>query len=305
MKTVLVTGATGFAGPTVCAVLAARGFRVVAAVRAGRTAPPGTEPRIIGDIGPDTDWTEALAEVDAVVHLAARAHVLSDPAPDPALLYDRINRDGTLRLAAQAGNRRFIFISSVKVNGEFTADDKPFTALDPSDPQDPYGRSKLAAEQGLRRLSELKLTVLRPPLIHGPGAKGNLERVRMLLKRRIPIPLGAVKNLRSLIGLANLADAVGFCLTHDSTIGHTFLLRDDENVSVPELFRKMGRALGTPALLIPVPVGLLRLAGTLTGRRATIRRLTGSLTVDDGPLRALGWKPPVSLDEGLKALSPK
>ncbi len=299
-KTILVTGATGFTGPTVCATLLAKGFRVAAALRTGKQAPPGTEPRMIGEIGPDTDWTSALQGIDAVVHLAARAHIMD--ASDPASLYDRINRDGTLRLAAQAGERRFVFISTVKVNGEVTATDRPYTALDPPNPQDPYGRSKLDAEIGLRAMPGLKLTILRPPLIHGPHAKGNLERMRQLLKRRIPIPLGGVKNMRSLIGLANLSDAIGFCLTHDSTIGHTYLLRDDENISVPDLFRRMGQALGAPALLVPVPVGMLRLVGNLTGRQATIHRLTGSLIVDDAPLRALGWKPPVSLDEGLKGI---
>jgi nucleoside-diphosphate-sugar epimerase len=301
-KTVLVTGATGFTGPTICASLLAKGFHVIAAIRAGASAPMGTEPRLIGDIGPYTDWTNALNGVDAVVHLAARAHVLADNAPDPEGLYNRINRDGTLRLAAQAGERRFIFVSSIKVNGEVTPDDRPYTAFDAPNPQDPYGRSKLAAEQGLRQLqlSGLKLTILRPPLIHGPNAKGNLARMRVMLKRRLPIPLGAVKNMRSLIGLANLADAIRFCLDHDGTIGHTYLLRDDENISVPDLFKRMGQSQGTPALLIPVPIGLLRLAGTLTGRQATIHRLTGSLIVDDSPLRALGWTPPVSLDEGLR-----
>ena len=297
MKTVLVTGATGFTGPAVCAALMAKGFKVVAAVRPGRTAPPGTEPRPIDDIGPDTDWSHALSGVDAIVHLAARAHVMNDQAPAE---YARINRDGTLNLAAQAGQRRFIFISSIKVNGEITDHNRPYTSRDAPNPVDAYGVSKLEAEQGLRKLPGLSLTILRPPLVHGPKVKGNLQRMMAMLKRRIPIPLGSVKNLRSLIGVANLADAIGFCLLHDETIGSTYLLRDDDNISVPDLFRRMGQAQGTSALLIPIPVGLLHLAGFLTGKRATIHRLTGSLIVDDSPLRALGWHPPVSLDQGLK-----
>ena len=300
MSTVLVTGATGFTGPAVCAGLLARGHRVAAAIRGGRTAPPGTEARLIADIGPDTDWGRTLDGVDAVIHLAARAHVMADD--DPAL-YARINRDATLRLAAQAGKRRFIFVSSIKVNGETTEPGRSFTATDPANPIDPYGLSKWQAEQGLNNLADLKLTILRPPLIYGPAVKGNLYRMQRLLKRRIPIPLGAVANRRSLLGLDNLADAIGFCLDCPATVGGTYLLRDGEDVSVPDLFRRLGAAQGTPALLIPVPVGLLRFAGLVAGKQATINRLIGSLTVDDGPLRALGWQPPVSLDRGLQTLS--
>jgi len=299
---VLVTGATGFTGPTVCATLLAHGFQVVAALRPGRAAPPGTDPKFIADIGPETDWSNALLGVDAVVHLAARAHIMDETAADPAGLYTRINRDGCLNLATQAEGRRFIFISSIKVNGEVTDTDRPYTAFDTPNPVDPYGISKLEAEQGLKQRPTLPWTILRPTLIHGPGVKGNLARIKNLLKRRIPIPLGAVRNQRSLIGLNNLADAICFCLSHDQTIGNTFMLRDDENISVPDLFRRIGHTQGTPALLLPVPVSVLRLAGRLTGKQATIHRLTGSLTVDDRPLRDLGWKQPLTLDQGLALL---
>lgn len=308
IKTVLVTGANGFTGGPVCAELLRQGYRVIAAVRPGRTAPPGTEARTIGDLGPDTDWSGVVAGADAVVHLAARVHMMSDSTPDPLALYRSVNRDGAVRLAAQAaaaGAKRFLFVSSITVNGEGTPFDRPYRADDPPDPKTPYAVSKWEAEEALAALAAMggiALTILRPPLIHGPGAKANLEMLAGLVRRGAPLPVGRVRNRRSMLSAVNLASAVAFCLGSPRTIGGTYLLKDGEDLSVPELIRRMGEIAGRPALIVPVPVALLKLAGMVLGRSDMIRRITGSLWVDDGPLRALGWTPPQSLDEGLRAM---
>ena len=303
---VLVTGASGFVGGPVCRALAAAGHEVVGAVRPGSPPPPGIETRPIGDLGPDTDWSAALAGIGAVVHLAARAHVMAETEADPLAVFRRVNRDGTLglgRQAAAAGIRRLIFLSSVKVNGESAPPEQPFRGDDPPRPQDAYGIAKAEAEAGLRQQDGLDLTILRPPLVHGPGVKGNLQRLMAGLRRGLPLPLGSLANRRSLIGVANLADAIRFCLETPASIGQTLLLRDGEDVSSPELIRRLAAAMGVPARLLPVPLPLLRLGGRLTGRSAAIERLTGSLVVDDRPLRELGWRPVCDLDQGLRAMA--
>jgi UDP-glucose 4-epimerase len=305
---ILVTGATGFVGRAVAAHLRAADHRVVAAVRRpGR--PDAIETRPVGDIDGDTDWSAALADIDAVVHLAARAHVMTETETDPLAVFRRINRDGALALArqmAESGPKRLIFLSSVKVNGEATPADRPFRADDPPAPADPYGLAKAEAEEGLRTIAEsggLALTILRPPLVHGPGARGNLAMLMRALDRRLPLPLGAIRNRRSLVGVDNLADAVRFCLNHPETAGRTYMIRDGEDVSTPELIWRLGRLMGRPALLLPVPPALLRLGGRLVGRRAAVARLTGSLAVDDRPLRDAGWTPPLDLERGLAAMT--
>jgi UDP-glucose 4-epimerase len=290
---ILVTGASGFVGGPVCRALQARGHRVVAASRRDL---PGLEVARVGDLGPDTDWSRALAGSEAVVHLAARAHVMQESESDPLALFRRINRDGTLRLAEQAraaGVKRFLFVSSIKVNGEATPADRPFRADDPPAPADPYGIAKAEAERGLREMDGLPVTIVRPPLVHGPGAKGNLATLLRVLSTGLPLPLGGLDNRRSLVGIDNLADALGFLL--DRQADGTFLIRDGKDVSTSELLRLLGRGLSRPARLLPAPTGLFRLCG----RSGTIARLTGSLVVDDSPLRALGWIPPLSLEDGL------
>lgn len=304
---ILVTGATGFVGAPLCRLLGARGHEVAAAVR--RTGEAGVA---VGDIGPDTDWAPALHGVETVIHLANRAHVMNDAEADPLAVFRRVNRDGTLRLAAQAvacGVRRLVFVSSIKVNGEATLPGRPFTAADTPAPADPYGVYKLEAERGLAELSArtgLEVTVVRPPLVYGPGGKGNLATLLRVLTLRLPLPLplGAVDNRRSLLGLSNLLDLLALCATSPAAAGRTFLARDGLDLSTPDLLRRLGRALGRPVWLLPVPPPLLRAAGALTGKGAAVARLLGSLQVDDTETRTvLDWVPPVGVDAELAAMA--
>lgn len=305
---ILVTGASGFVGGPVCRHLLAAGHEVVAAVRRDDAfLPLEVEARRVAELGPDTDWRTALKGCDAVIHLAARAHVMKDKATDRLALFRRINRDGTVRLAEQAasaGVGRFIFVSSIKVNGEATPADKPFHGDDAPAPVDPYGISKAEAEAelaGIATRTGLSLAIVRPPMVHGPGAKGNLVALMCVLSKGIPLPVGAITNRRSLVGVENLAHALAFLATNSAQ--GRFLIRDGEDISTPELIRRLADGLGRKACLPPVPVALLRFAGTLLGKGAAIQRLTGSLVVDDSPLRALGWVPPVTLADGLRAVA--
>lgn len=305
---VLVTGASGFVGGPVCRRLLAAGHEVVAAVRRDDAfLPMDVEARRVAELGPDTDWRAALKGCDAVIHLAARAHVMKDKAADRLALIRRINRDGTVRLAEQAasaGVGRFVFVSTVKVNGEATPKDKPFHGDDIPVPMDPYGLSKAEAEAelaGIATHTGLSLAVVRPPMVHGPAAKGNLAALMTVLARGIPLPLGAIDNRRSLVGVENLADALAFLAAQPAQ--GRFLIRDGEDISTPDLIRALAEGLGRPARLLPVPVALLRLVAAALGKGAAVDRLTGSLVVDDSPLRALGWVPPVSLAEGLAAVA--
>lgn len=305
---VLVTGASGFVGGAVCRRLLADGHQVVAAVRRDDAfLPLDVEARRVGELGPDTDWRAALAGCDAVVHLAARAHVMNERAADPLALFRRVNRDGAVRLAEQAvaaGVPRFMLVSSIKVNGEGTPADRPYHADDPPAPVDAYGVSKAEAEAALAGLATrtgLSLAIVRPPLVHGPGAKGNLAALMKALALGLPLPLGALDNRRSLVGVDNLADALAFLLANGAQ--GRFLVRDGEDVSTPQLIRLLAEGAGLRARLLPVPPALLGLAGRLTGKGAAIQRLTGSLVVDDSPLRALGWVPPLSLRQGLARMA--
>lgn len=305
---VLVTGASGFVGGPVCRRLLAAGHEVVAAVRRDDCfLPLEVEARRVDALGPDTDWRAALRGCDAVVHLAARAHVMRDRASDPLALFRRVNRDGAVRLAEQAaaaGIGRLLFVSSIKVNGELTLPGQPFRGDDAPAPVDAYGVSKAEAEAALADIATrtgLSLAVVRPPLVHGPGAKGNLAALMRILEYGVPLPLGAIDNCRSLVGVDNLADALAFLV--DSPAQGRFLVRDGEDISTPELIRRLARGLGRRARLLPVPVGLLRLAGGMLGKSGAVNRLAGSLQVDDAPLRALGWLPPVTLDDGLAAMA--
>ena len=299
---VLVTGANGFVGRALCPVLTAAGQFVRPATRVAPT--PGTV--AVGDIGPDTDWRAALGGCSAVVHLAARVHMLRDETADPLAAYRAVNTEGTLNLARQAaaaGVRRLVFVSSIKVNGEGRA--APYSEADPAAPEAPYALSKWEAEQGLwaiARETSMEVVVLRPPLLYGPGVGANFLHLLRAVERGWPLPFGHVHNRRGLLYLGNLVDAIRVCLTHPAAAGKTYLVADAEVVSTPELIRRLARARGRPARLLGVPPAWLYLAARVAGRSAEMDRLLGSLWVDAGAIgRDLGWQPPFHLDQGLAA----
>jgi len=306
---VVVTGASGFVGQALCAELLRRGHSVRAALRQieGFSAlEKGAEPVVVGAINAATDWKAALAGCDVIIHLAARVHVMDEKASDPLAEFREVNTEGTLNLArqaAQSGVRRFVFISTIKVNGE--GRDEPYQETEVPKPEDAYAISKWEAEQGLLRIAAdtgLEVVILRPPLVYGPGVKANLMRLMQWVKKGWPLPLGAIRNRRSLLYLGNFVDAIRLCVEHSDAAGQTFLLDDDEPVSTPDLVRALARAMGRPARLLAVPVGVLELAGALFGKRAAVARLAGSLYVDSSLIRSrLGWTPPYSMEAGLAA----
>ena len=300
---VVVTGSNGFVGRALCAGLAARGFVVCCVTRSRCGLHGGTEDFVVGNMDGSTGWEEALTGCKVVVHLAARVHVMADAADDPPDEFRRVNVHGTLNLARQAaasGVRRFVFVSSIKVNGEATQLGSPFTADDEPAPLDAYGVSKMEAEQRLRELAtetRMEVVIVRPPLVYGPGVKATFASMMRWLKRGVPLPLGAIHNQRSLVALDNLVDLIITCLTHPAAANQTFLVSDGEDLSTTQLLRRMGVALGKPARLIPVPVSILKLGAALVGKPELAQRLCGSLQVDMSKTRELlGWTPPLSVD---------
>jgi len=254
----------------------------------------------------NTDWTDSVTDQQVVIHTAARAHIMKDEAADPLTEYRRINVDGTLNLArqaAEAGVRRFIFISSIKVNGEQTSFDKPFTAEDLPAPEDAYGISKYEAEQELMQIAAdtgLEVVIIRAPLVYGPGVKGNFSSMMQVVKKGFPLPLGAINNLRSLVALDNLVDLIITCINHPAAANQVFLAGDGEDLSTTELLRGVAKAAGVPSRLIPVPASVLMFMASLVGKKEMAQRLIGSLQVDISKARdLLGWTPPLSVQEGL------
>ena len=303
----LITGATGFVGKAMCKQAVRHGLAVKGALRIRGEILSCIEPFVVGEINVTTDWGSALRDVHAVIHLAARVHVMLDTVVDPLTAFRAVNVEGTLNLARQAaasGVKRFVFVSSVKVNGEATLPGQPFTAEDVPAPLDAYGMSKMEAEQGMRELAAvtgMEVVIIRPTLVYGPGVKANFAAMIRWLERSVPLPLGAIHNQRSLVALDNLVDLIMTCITHPAAANQTFLVSDSEDVSTTELLRRMGQAMGHPARLVPVPVGLLKLAATMLGKRDVAQRLCGSLQVDiEKTRRLLDWTPPLSLDQGLK-----
>lgn len=303
---VLVTGVTGFVGRSLAETLDARGHAVCgAARRSPERAAPGIKYVRVDAIDAGTSWRKVLAGMEVVVHCAARVHVMGELAADPLVAFRAVNVDGTLALARQAaaaGVRRFVFLSSVKVNGE--GREAPYRENDPAAPQDAYAASKWEAEQGLREITArtgLEVVILRPPLVYGPGVKANFLSLMRAVDAGWPLPLGAVRNRRSLLYLGNLVDAILACLQHPGAAGQTFVLADGAPLSTAELVSALAEALGRPARLLAVPPGVMQWAAKLLGRGDTADRLLGSLWVDDCWIREhLDWCPPFSLEDGLR-----
>ena len=309
-ESILVTGANGFVGSALCRRLRDAGMPVRAAVRDRLSIPAsGSEHgrcdwMVLHDQSTDTETQQALDGVKAVIHLAARVHIMEDRAGDPLGEFRRINTDWTERLAraaARQGVRRFVFVSSIKVNGEEST--VPFTEQDAPNPQDPYGISKWEAEQALAAVSSetgLEMVVVRSPLVYGPGVGGNFLQLLNVLRRGIPLPLALVENRRSLIFLGNLVDALMHCAQDTRAAGRTYLVSDGEDLSTPELIRRIAKASGVSARLWNVPLPLLRLVGQVLGKSMVIDRLLGSLQIDSSRIRReLDWHPPCSVDDGL------
>ena len=304
---ILVTGATGFVGRALCAHLEQGGHEVHAAVRTPVQDLRASRVLTIQALDPDADWTQALAGIDVVVHLAARVHVMHDNAADPAQAFRTANVDATVHLArsaAHAGVKRFVFLSSVKANGERTQPGQPFRESDTPAPLDDYGRSKWAAEEGLRQLAEMhpmEVVIIRSPLVYGPGVKANFASLMRLVARSWPLPFGGLHNRRSLVALANLSDFIATCVVHPAAANQTFMVSDGDDLSTPELIRAMALAAGVPARLLPVPASLLLLAARCLGQGPAMHRLCDSLQVDIGKAKdLLDWKPPISVSAGLQ-----
>lgn len=305
---ILITGAAGFLGRALVRTLSDDNhFKLTAVSRAPIPDLPSTVfPFLISDLNATTDWSPAL-DVDVVVHAAARVHVMNDHAHNPLASFREVNTAGTLNLARQAskaGAKRFIFISSVKVNGEATRAGRPFLADDPCAPSDPYGVSKYEAEQGLIELGAsigMEIVIIRPVLVYGPGVKANFHQLMRILRHGVPLPLGGINNSRSLVSLDNLIDLIRVCIDHPAAANHVFLVSDGEDVSTTELARRILRFSGSRTWLMPVPDYLIFALAKLARREPSARRVLGSLQVDINKTRTLlNWSPPVSLDQGLK-----
>ena len=317
-SSILVTGANGFVGKALCEEALLRGFNTYGATRLKCKLPAGINNVVMGNIDEFTDWQHALVDCDVVIHLAARVHVMNESSQDPLTEFRRMNVFATeqlARISAANGAKRFVYVSSIKVNGEQTYTPqsshlparaiKFFNEQDIPAPQDPYGISKWEAEQTLHRVAMetgLEVVIVRPPLVYGPGVKGNFAQMISILKRGIPLPFTSVRNKRSLVYVGNLVDALLLCATHPAAPGQTYLVSDGEGLSTSDLLRKLAVAMGKSPRLFTCPTSLLRWAGRLVGKTDQMGRLLGSLQVDSSKIRReLGWMPPFSVDDGLKA----
>lgn len=316
MQSILITGATGFVASHLIPFLDKQGWQITVAVRRNLQLSPNVTPIYIGDIDGSTNWQNTLDSIDTVIHLAARAHILHDTLPNPEAEFFTVNTQGTANLAKQsieAGVKHFIFISSIGAMA--TLSDQPLTENSPCQPDTPYGRSKFQAEQALIDLasrSQMSWTILRPPLVYGPSNPGNMERLIKLVEQGFPLPFGRVNNRRSFVYVGNLVDAIATCLTHPNARNQTFLVSDGQDLSTPELLRKIAHHLEKPCYLLPIPPSLLRITGRfgdaieqstkrpLPLNTSTVDRLLGSLLVDSSYIRrTLNWQPPYTIDEGL------
>ena len=302
-KPVLVTGASGFVGRALVLELTSRGYRVAAVARHQQAA-ARFQSKLVACCD---DSVQFMTAGSCLVHLAARVHVMHDKADDPLAEFRAANVDLTLHLArraATAGVRRFIFLSSIKVNGEETLPGHAFGADDQGAPQDAYALSKMEAEQGLRKISDetgMEVVIIRPPLVYGPGVRANFAALMHAVARGLPLPLGAIDNRRSLIALNNLLDFIAVCIDHPAAANQTFVVSDGDDLSTPELIRRMARATGKSARLVPVPLWLLKAGAALLGKQDKLQRLCGNLQIDISKTRELmAWEPPFSVDDGLR-----
>lgn len=308
---IAITGASGFVGQALCPELLARDHVVRAAVRSQGVVVSGSvstfESIVVGQIDAKTDWSDLLAGVDCVIHCAARAHVMYETETDALAAYRVVNVEGTRRLAEQSaasGVRRLVYLSSIKVNGEGTIGSRRFTHDDEPMPEDPYGISKWEAEQALHEVAArtgLEVVIIRPPLVYGPGVKGNFLSMLGWLKRGVPLPLGSIHNKRSLVGIDNLVDLIITCIDHPAAANQTLLVSDEEDLSTTELLQRMSLALGKPVRLISVPAQLLQFGAQMFGKKDVAQRLLGNLQIDISKTKEiLGWTPPISVEEGLR-----
>ncbi|MGF6329457.1 nucleoside-diphosphate-sugar epimerase [Pseudomonas sp. BS3782 TE3695] len=303
---VLVTGASGFVGEAlVFRLLVDKKFSPIAAARGAKRL-HGLCPVVSFDLT-HAKILPALDDIQVVIHAAARVHVMNETAIDALAEFRKVNVEGTLRLAqraAESGVKRFIFISSIKVNGESTLPGKPFKADDQPNPLDPYGVSKYEAEEALKQLGRdtgMEVVIIRPPLVYGPGVKANFLSMLSWLNKGIPLPLGAIRNQRSLVAIGNLVNLIVTCIDHPAAANQTFLASDGEDLSTTQLLRRLSKALGKSARLLPMPEWLLKLAASTLGKQAFAQRLCGSLQVDINKNRELlGWTPPINMDKAMR-----
>lgn len=308
-KTILLTGANGFVGKSLANKLASE-KKILLRLATRSMLRETSDPRISVlppmDLTAETNWHDALEGCDVVIHTAARVHVMEETANDPLYEFRKINVEGTLNLARQAAQKhvkRFVFISSIKVNGESTSSNQLYAADDIAKPEDPYAFSKYEAEQGLLLLSEqtgMEVVIIRPPLVYGPGVKGNFQRMISWLQKGIPLPLGMVKNKRSFVALDNLVSLILTCVAHPKAANQIFLVSDGDDLSTPELLKKIGRSMNKPVTLLPIPFWFLKFSATILGKKDILQRLCGSLQVDiTKTCNMLDWKPVVNTNEGL------
>ncbi|WP_369300565.1 UDP-glucose 4-epimerase family protein [Pseudomonas sp. N2-5-1-1] len=303
--TVLLTGGTGFVGRSVLDALVKAQYQVVNVTRKTNTSPrPGVQDFVIESLTGDIDWTAPLSDVDVVIHSAGRAHIMNETHSNPLQAFREVNVNATLNLARQAadaGVQRFIYISSVKVNGEETSAGRAFTSKDAPAPLDDYGVSKLEAEQALLELARhtsMDVVIIRPVLVYGPGVKANFERMLSVVNRKLPLPFRTIDNRRSLVFIDNLVDLICVCIKHPAAANRVFLVSDGHDLSIGQILKKLAVAMNKPSYVFAFPYTLLNVAAALVGKKEFLQRLCGSLQVDITDTReCLDWTPPVSIDE--------
>jgi nucleoside-diphosphate-sugar epimerase len=309
MSNLLITGANGFVGRALISKLVIETNHLVRASVRKKIIQFPSQIEVVEnmDASSNTNWTNALRDIDVVIHLLARVHVMDDKVADPLLEFRNINVNATIALAnaaAKQGIKRFVFLSSVKVNGESTLH-KPFSEFDVPHPQNAYAISKWEAEEALRKISKdtgMEVVIIRSPLVYGPNVKANFLKMMQYIKRGIPLPLGAIQNKRSLIGIDNLVDFIATIISHPKAANQTFLISDDEDISTTDLLRRIGKYIGKPARLIPLHPKILSFLFNILGRQDFGGRLLGSFEVDiTKAKKLLAWFPPKTLDEGLRA----